>query len=737
MKTLLLTILFSICFSTSILAYNWNAKWISSPYSQSQVNSWFGFRKHISIDSVPENAIAKIAVDSKYWLWINNKLVVFEGGLKRGPNPKDTYYDEVNLKPYLKKGNNVIDIVLWYFGKQGFSHNSSGKAGLLFDCQTTKFNILSDNSWKSMVLNAFGTCEAPLPNFRLSESNILYNADKSLNGFNIARYPDNRFHDAYVIGVYGDAPWNECYGRTIPLFRFSELKPFVSINISEKNSEFDTITCKLPYNAQFTPYFKINTNESGKIIQILTDNYLKYNGGASILRAGYITTKGLQEYENPVWFNGHQLILVVPKGITLEEIKYRESGYDADISGWFNCSDPFFNKLWEKSTRTLYLNMRDHYVDCPDRERAQWTGDAVTQSAQAFYCLSPSSSKMTTKWLDEFFNWQRKDGVLFSPSPARNWNSELPDQSIATIGYYGLWNYYLYSGDIELISRHYDAALKYLALWERETDGTIRIRKGEWNWGDWGEHKDMKLIYNFWYYLALKGMNNIALELGKEKDSEVMSAQMEELKKVFNDKFWNGLSYRDPAYRGKTDDRVQALAVLCGFVEKEKYEKLMKIFAAEEHASPYMEKYVFEAMIKMGYTLEALQRHKKRFWPMVENPYFTTLFEGWGIGSEGFGGGTVNHSWSGGGLTVLAAYIAGIRPANAGFNEVIISPDPGNLNEIKCKIPHKFGMIDCEMYFSKRGKVRAIITLPENLKGFFHWKGKSISLKSGKQSIKL
>jgi alpha-L-rhamnosidase len=33
-------------------------------------------------------------------------MVVFEGGLKRGSNPKDTYYDEVDLTPYLKKGDN-------------------------------------------------------------------------------------------------------------------------------------------------------------------------------------------------------------------------------------------------------------------------------------------------------------------------------------------------------------------------------------------------------------------------------------------------------------------------------------------------------------------------------------------------------------------------------------------------------------------------------------------------------
>ena len=47
--------------------------------------------------------MARIACDSKYWLWINGDLVVFEGQLKRGPTPSDTYFDEIDLSQKLKK----------------------------------------------------------------------------------------------------------------------------------------------------------------------------------------------------------------------------------------------------------------------------------------------------------------------------------------------------------------------------------------------------------------------------------------------------------------------------------------------------------------------------------------------------------------------------------------------------------------------------------------------------------
>ena len=41
--------------------------------------------------------------------------------------------------------------------------------------------------------------------------------------------------------------------------------------------------------------------------------------------------------------------------------------------------------------------MRDNYMDCPDRERAQWWGDEVNELGEAFYALSPSGRKTSRK----------------------------------------------------------------------------------------------------------------------------------------------------------------------------------------------------------------------------------------------------------------------------------------------------------------------------------------------------
>ena len=77
----------------------WKASWISSGTTREKPNTWLNYRKTVNLPNVPTSVTARIAADSKYWLWINGKLVVFEGGLKRGPNPLDTYYDEVEIAP--------------------------------------------------------------------------------------------------------------------------------------------------------------------------------------------------------------------------------------------------------------------------------------------------------------------------------------------------------------------------------------------------------------------------------------------------------------------------------------------------------------------------------------------------------------------------------------------------------------------------------------------------------------
>ena len=78
------------------------------------------------------------------------------------------------------------------------------------------------------------------------------------------------------------------------------------------------------------------------------------------------------------------------------------------------------------------------------------------------------------------------------------------------------------------------------------------------------------------------------------------------------------------------------MAVVSGLASADKYPALTEALKKEYHASPYMEKYVLEALFVMGQPEAALHRIHERYAKMMGYKDYTTLFEGWGIGVEGF-----------------------------------------------------------------------------------------------------
>ena len=643
-------------------------------------NQWICYRQTIHLAEAPTQAMARIAVDSKYWLWINGETVVFEGQLKRGPTPNDTYFDRVDLTKHLRKGDNTVAVLVWYFGKDGFSHNSSGKAGLVFDAQIDGKPLLSGADWKVRLHPAFENTGAPHPNYRLPESNIRFDARKDLAGWQNPGFDDSAWPSANALGVPPCAPWNNLIERPIPQWKDFGLKDYANAADLPKVSDGKPIKAKLPYNAQVTPYLKIES-PAGQVIDLRMDN----QAGPTV-RAEYVTREGVQEYENLGWMSGHEVHYTIPAGVKILALKYRETGYDTEFTGTFECDDEFLNRYREKALRTLYVNMRDTYMDCPERERAQWWGDVVNMMGQAFYSLPPDSSRLTQKGMVELTNWQRDDHVLFAPIPG-NWKNELKLQVLNSVGYFGFWTYYQYTGDLETIRSVYPAVKRYLSLWNMGDDGLVVSRGGSWT--DWGENKDFTVLNNAWYYLALRGQKLMAEAIGETADIPDIEARMGSIEKNFNKTFWTGTEYRSPGYTDETDDRGHALAVLSGLAGPDKYDAIRKVFATQEHSSPYMEKYVGEALYQMRFEDDAIARTKKRFKGMVDAPE-TTLWEIWDRGTK-------NHAWSGGMLTLLSQYGAGVAPVTPGYGTYHVLPQMGPLKRIKTVVPSVKGNIAVEL----------------------------------------
>lgn len=102
---------------------------------------------------------------------------------------------------------------------------------------------------------------------------------------------------------------------------------------------------------------------------------------------------------------------------------------------------------------------------------------------------------------------------------------------LASIGYFGFWNYYLNTGDLKTIRDLYPKIQKYLDIWQKNNDGTITFRAGEWTWGDWGKNIDIKALFNAWYYIALKGQQHMATALGMNAEADAILQEMKALKR--------------------------------------------------------------------------------------------------------------------------------------------------------------------------------------------------------------
>jgi hypothetical protein len=667
------------------LSNPWIGKWIGP--EKAEANTWICYRKSFKVDRPPSTAPARIAVDSKYWLWINGTLVVREGGLKRGPTPNDGYYDEIELAPYLKRGDNTIAVLAWYFGKHGFSHKNSGKAGLVMEVKIEKDVLVSDGTWKMLIHPAFGTAGEPKPNYRLSESSILFDASKDIGKWMDSSYDDASWTAPLEAGTPPVAPWGDLVQRPIPQWKDYGLKAYTNAAALPSVSDGKVIKARLPYNAQVTPYFKIEAT-AGQKIDIRTDNI--NGGGESNVHAEYITRDGVQEYETPGWMNGHDIEYTIPAGIKILSLQFRESGYNAEFAGSFRCEDSFYNSLWEKSKRTLYVTMRDNYMDCPDRERAQWWGDVVNELGEAFYVFDPPGYQLARKSILELAKWQRGDKTMYSPVPSGNWAAELPPQMLASVGKYGFWLYYFYTGDVATIREVYPHVRDYLTVWKLDEDCLVIHRKGDWDWSDWGSNIDVKLLDSVWYHLALQGAIEMAKLCGAESDLPAWQARLKAVENGINTKLWNGKEYRSPGYTGDTDDRGNGLAVVAGIAGPDKYTALRDVLDKHRNASPYMEKYVLEALFIMGEAQLGLDRMKQRYDGMVKRP-ISTLAENMD------GSGTYNHAWSGGPLTIMSQYVSGVAPDKVAYERYHVLPQMGDLTTTESVVPTVKGNIQLSL----------------------------------------
>ena len=673
-------------------ALDWSGNWIWTSDAPSE-GQWINLRKTFVLNEVPSFALARIAVDSRYWMWINGEMAVYEGQLKTGPTLSSWYYDVVDLTPYLRNGENTVAILACYWGFNSASALATGNQGILFDASFSAGSLaggsdrlISDGSWKVLKNPAY-----EMPPFRKNKRpdavDSQYNAAKAIDGWQAPDFDDSAWENATVKTLSAKDPRNTLVERSIPQWKVEEIVKYGKDDWRVTDAERDGEPVKVysiynSTNTQGAPYLKVKSALGGELIKMMSDATAHLGGEA--VSHYYVTRAGEQEWEAYNWMSAWRVDFIMPATVEVLELGWRRSTYNTEPAGHVTTDNARLNKLYQKAYDTLLITMRDIYMDCPDRERTQWWGDSVLEMQQAAYAMDANARLLYKKLMTQVIGFTRDRGGPLSTVPTNPTFMELHPQCVA--GVYSLWQYYLYYGETDLLEFCYDGFMDYIKLWTVADRGYLKHRSGTSDWYDWGSNVDAGIQDHAWCYLAAESMRNVAQVLGKDQaDIDFLQSRMDRIKENFVSMFWNEEmgAYYSATLNGQPDDRAQAMAVCAGLADPAHYPALREILLTTQKASPYMEKYILESLYVMGYAEDAIARTLKRYDVMLQTEH-PTLYEVFNVNQLSGNNGTAtrNHAWSGGPLSLLYMYNAGILSTGAGFETVRIKPCLGNLSSV-------------------------------------------------------
>jgi hypothetical protein len=371
----------------------------------------------------------------------------------------------------------------------------------------------------------------------------------------------------------------------------------------------------------------------------------------------------VQKYEKAPRRSGSVLNIEAPAGIIYIKLAYRPSGFNGEWAGAFHSSDEALNQLWQESLNTITICMRDTFMDCPERERGPYMGDATNQIDALLYSYDGEGLQMVKKAILACAAWTGQTGAIPSRAPSVK-PQEIPNQSLAFGS--SVYRYWMYSGDRETTEAYYRVFVEYLKLFEME-NGLPKYRAGSWSWNDWGSKIDANLLQACFYYYALRLTQQLADDLQITDDNAFLSERMQSIQSKWREAYETEEGFKSPESK-TVDDRANGMIALSGLAEEADYEKIAGILASTYEASPFTEKYVLEALCEMGRTDLAVQRIKDRYAPMLTDEW-DTLWEQYNDET-----GTYNHGWTAAPLYILSRYVAGIRPTEAGWASYEIVP---------------------------------------------------------------
>ncbi len=529
----------------------WSGAWIGSdrlyvkgqgwpPPDNTVPDPWF--RKTFTLEKVPARAVAYVASVGYHELYVNGKKV---GDAVLSPNVSThkvrARYVTYEIAPYLRAGRNAIGIwlgVSWSIFPPYWSEDRPKTPMVLaqFDFQDaagTRTRIATDATWRTH----------PSPNTLLGVWDFIhfggewYDANKELPGWSEAELDDSTWEKptVYTPGLALSADLAE------PNRIVKEIKPVAIEEIEPGAYRIDMGVnfagfVEIELEGQPLAQIKLQFSEHPKkpMTHNLHSVYVIGPAGKGVFRNRF-------NYGVGRWIQ----VLGMQRKPALERVRGYLVRTDYARAGYFECADELLNRIYAATLWTFEnLSVGAYVVDCPQRERMGYGGDAhaTTETALCNYALGA----FYTKWAQDWRDVQGRDGNLPYTAPTY-WGGGGPGWS----GYCVTLPWLLYQryGDARILRESFPTIQRWLAFLDSKAVDDLLVRwGGEWDFlGDWlwpgakgvnGDTPETLFFNNCYWVYNLATAAAIAERLGAREQAADYRARAARVREAIQKKFY-------------------------------------------------------------------------------------------------------------------------------------------------------------------------------------------------------
>ncbi|MCJ7736860.1 MAG: family 78 glycoside hydrolase catalytic domain [Anaerolineae bacterium] len=479
----------------------------------------------------------------------------------------------------------------------------------------------------------------------------------------------------------------------------------------------------------------------------------------------YYTLKGEGEEEYEPRFAVHGFRYARLEGFPGEpkpEDFYSVAIYsDMPPTGTFECSDPMINQLHHNVEWSMKGNFLDLPTDCPQRERAGWTGDAQIFAASASFLMDTRA--FFRKWLKELSLEQFPDGKVgnFVPNPYRLTKGVVSFLHGVLDGSAGWgdvavmmpWDLYWAFGDLHLLEQQYESMKAWVDFvqelarkvkWAKKLnprfwfDGTYRARQRYivdtgYHWGEWlepgtglgfdvilGALKGYPAVATAYVVHSARILAKTAALLGRKDDAAKYNALAERVKAAYIAEFIGKDGAIQPDKQASYV-RVLAFDLMTDELKPAIVGHLVRLIRSNDnHIGTGFLSTVFlcQVLAENGHldvAYDLLTQKTIPSWLYAVTKGATTIWETWeGIKEDGTPQASHNHYSPGAAINFLHRTVAGIEAAEPGYRRIAIHPQPGGgLTGAKATYESVQGLIVSE-WEKKNGRMHMNVTIPAN-----------------------